>query len=160
MRGGKNSFKTNDKPSEALEGKCIPHDHDRNTTCLWKSWSAMASLPTYWNLSSLIPPPLPLRSTHRLWSRGLTGIDVELPVGGNEGCIAPIGFLHPSSGGPVICIPQTRIELHWLVEWEPHTPRSLLFLNTRIGTSSTKNLPKKSHYIKARCIWLWLLKKK
>jgi len=93
----------------------------------------------------LIPPPPPLRSAGRLRGRSLAGIHMELLVGGEEGRLAPIGFLQTPSGGPVICIPQARIQLHRLVEWVPH-PQILAVLEhsnwyrvnkkTRSGTCS------------------------
>lgn len=93
----------------------------------------------------LIPPPPPLRSAHRLRSRSFAGIDVELLVGGDEGRLAPIGFLHTPSGGPVIRIPQARIDLHWLVEREPY-PQVLAVLEHADWYRVHKKPAQKTHH--------------
>jgi len=45
---------------------------------------------------------------------------MEFPVGGDEQRLGPVSFLQTPSGGPVISIPQDRIDLHRLVKWVPH----------------------------------------
>lgn len=69
----------------------------------------------------LVPPPLTLGGTVLGFHRRLAAVDVEAPVGGHEGSLGPVGLFESSPSGPIICIPQTRVELHWLVEWESHS---------------------------------------
>ena len=69
----------------------------------------------------LIPPSLTLCGTELGLHRGLAAVDVEAPVGGYEGSLSPVGLFQPSSGGPIVGVPETRVELHGLVEWELHS---------------------------------------
>ena len=42
----------------------------------------------------------------------------EIAVVGCKGCLGPISFHQTTSGGPVISVPQARIDSHGLLLWE------------------------------------------
>jgi hypothetical protein len=42
------------------------------------------------------------------------GCNFEIPVVCCEGCLGPISFHQSSSCGPVVSIPEARVNLHWL----------------------------------------------
>lgn len=66
----------------------------------------------------LIPPTLSLSCTELGFNRSFTTVDVESSVGSNKRSFRPVGFLKSSSGGPVVGVPETRVDFHWLVEWK------------------------------------------
>lgn len=53
--------------------------------------------------------------------------DAEVPVGCSEGCLTPVCLEQPTSGSPVIIMPQTTFYLHRLVlgVWNPYGLRVL-----------------------------------
>lgn len=69
----------------------------------------------------LVPPSLALRGTEFGLHRGLTAVDVEALVRGNERGLGPIGLFQPTPCGPIVCVPQARVQLHGLVEREFHS---------------------------------------
>jgi len=69
----------------------------------------------------LVPPPLALRVAELGVHRSLAPVDVKPLVRCYEGCFRPIRFLQTTPRCPVISVPQTVVDLHWLVEWEFHS---------------------------------------
>lgn len=68
----------------------------------------------------LVPPPLALGCTKLGLHRRFTAVHVEAPVGCDEWGLGPVRLLKPAPRGPIVGVPETRVYLHWLVEWEFH----------------------------------------
>ena len=71
----------------------------------------------------LVPPPTLGRR-----AAGPTGslnacIGIKIPVGGDEGCLRPIGLDEPSSGSPVLSVPEAGVDPHGLVLGKCNAPR-------------------------------------
>lgn len=69
----------------------------------------------------LIPPPHSLCGTEFGLNRCLTTVDMKSPVRSDERSLAPVSLLEAASCRPIIGIPQAWIDLHWLIEGEPHS---------------------------------------
>lgn len=74
-------------------------------------------------------PPHVLGGRHR--GHALARVNLEALVGGNEGCMAPVG-LHPSAlCSPIVGVPNWAVHAHGLVPWE----RYPLVLHVRVHTN-------------------------
>lgn len=69
----------------------------------------------------LVPPSLALSGAELGIHGRLAPIDVEAFVGGYEWSFGPVCLLQSTPRRPVICVPQTVVYLHGLLEWVSHS---------------------------------------
>lgn len=68
----------------------------------------------------LVPPALALGGAELGLHGRLAAVDVELPVRRHERCLRPVRLLESAARGPIVRVPQARVQLHRLVEREFH----------------------------------------